>query len=40
MVVILTPSRHQAAGMTQIGEQVLIETLVLEAVIEALDKAV
>lgn len=40
MVVVLTPSRDQTAGMVLVGEQMLIETLVPEAVIEALDKAV
>ena len=40
MVVVVSPRRNEAAGMAQVGEQVLVEAFVPEAAIEALDKAV
>lgn len=40
MVVVVTPCRDQVTGMAQAGEQVLVEALVPQAAVEALDEAV
>jgi hypothetical protein len=40
VIVIVTPGRDQLPGVAQVGEQVLVEALVAQAAIEALDEAV
>lgn len=40
VIVIVTPRRDQLPGVAQVGEQVLVETLVSQAAVEALDEAV
>ena len=40
MVVVVAPCRDQVAGMAQAGEQMLVEALVPQAAVEALDEAV
>tara|TARA_B100000678_G_scaffold268080_1_gene254101 strand:+ start:651 stop:779 length:129 start_codon:yes stop_codon:yes gene_type:complete len=37
VIVIVTPGRDQFPGVAQVGEQVLVEALVAQAAIEALD---
>ena len=37
MVVVFSPRRDQAAGMAQVGEQVLVEAFVPEAAIDGED---
>ena len=40
MIVVVAPCRDQLAGMSQAGEQVLVEAFVPQSTVEALDKAV
>ncbi|MBN2742107.1 MAG: hypothetical protein JXR35_14520, partial [Rhodobacteraceae bacterium] len=37
MVVVITPRRDQTAGMTQVGEQMLVEAFVPEVAIDGED---